>query len=182
MRDLNVDLFCLGCFFCQFLGKRWEICWWYLGLSRFVIWWQQGGLFANLFSSFQQFVTHCFHLFLGNLGRNGRGWNFDYYFKTGMRLHTPPHPGFGTGMRFVLNKRDGVGMRATRPEPVPLPFLGSTRMLSTLSMTAPSNNTNKKTLPCQNIEIQKNNREKKLIMIYIYIYIYTHEPPLMSRI
>ena len=52
MRDLNVDLFGLGCFFCQFLGKRWEICWWYLGLSRFVIWWQQGGLFANLFSSF----------------------------------------------------------------------------------------------------------------------------------
>ena len=121
----NWMLICLvwGVFFCQFLGKRWEICWWYLGLSRFVIRWQQDGLFANLFSSFQQFVTHCFHLFLGNPGRNGRGWDFDYYFKTGMRLHTPPRPGFGTGMRFVLNKRDGVGMRATCPEPAPLSFL-----------------------------------------------------------
>ena len=91
-----------------------------MGLSKFVIWWQQGGLFANLFSSFQQSITHCFHLFLGNPGRNGRGWNFDYYFKTGMRLHTPPRPGFGTGMRFVLNKRDGVGMRATRPVAIPI--------------------------------------------------------------
>ena len=26
-------------------------------------------------------------------------------------------------MGIVFNKRDGVGMRATRPEPVPLPFL-----------------------------------------------------------
>ena len=28
-----------------------------------------------------------------------------------------------TGMRFVLNKQDGVGMGATHPEPTPLPFL-----------------------------------------------------------
>ena len=40
--------------------------------------------------------------------------------------HTRPIP-FNflneTGMRFVLNKRGGVGMGATRPEPAPLPFL-----------------------------------------------------------
>ena len=40
--------------------------------------------------------------------------------------HTHPAPfNFlnGMGMIFILNKRDGVGMGATRPEPAPLPFL-----------------------------------------------------------
>ena len=40
----------------------------------------------------------------------------------------PPRPApfkflNGTGMGFILNKRGGVGMGATRPEPAPLPFL-----------------------------------------------------------
>ena len=40
--------------------------------------------------------------------------------------HTRPAPfNFlnGTGMGIVFNKRGGVGMGATRPEPAPLPFL-----------------------------------------------------------
>ena len=44
-----------------------------------------------------------------------------------MRIyHTRPTPfNFlnGTRMGFVLNKRGGVGMEATRPKPAPLPFL-----------------------------------------------------------
>ena len=43
----------------------------------------------------------------------------------------PPRPApfkflNGTGMEIILNKRAGVGMGVTRPEPAPLSFLVST--------------------------------------------------------
>ena len=49
-------------------------------------------------------------------------------------LSYPPRPAlvkflYGTGMRIILNKRDRGGMGATRPEPAPLPSLGTTGLL-----------------------------------------------------
>ena len=40
--------------------------------------------------------------------RSGRGWDFNFNFITGMGVHTPSRPGFGT--RWEITKYFGMGM------------------------------------------------------------------------